>query len=291
MSKNRASDLLTKQGPVLETAARTSPVHGPSPTTHHAPTTASLHERLDEPSGARAFGPGRPGNLVVAEEGAVYGTALLRREAQGLRQFGDRLLAQVESQDLFLTELRKMLQSIEEESSAETRGTLQQLARTANEVVDWCFAVQLELQNEGSRAVAGEQPIDLLELVHDVLHDLGAARPEREVLVRGSAPFAAWGSVAAMGRVVRLALELVDARTAGTGHVHVEVGQDDDGHFLAILGQGDARNEPSHDRVEEFRDAAESAGVRVLPDSTTEGRTGLLLRLPASDCGPLLPLH
>lgn len=291
MSQNRASDLLTKQGPVLETAARTSPAHGPSPATPHSPTTAHEHERLDEPSGGRAFGPGRPGNLVVAQEGAVYGTALLRREALALRQLGNRLLAQVESQDLLLGELRKVLVSIEEESAAGTRGTLQRLARTAGEVVDWCFAVQLELQNEGSRAIAGEQPIDLLELVHDVLHDLGAARPEREVLVRGSAPFAVWGSTAALGRVVRLALELVDARTAGTGHVHVEVGQDDDGHFLGILGQGDARHEPSHDKVEEFRDAAESAGVRVLPDSTTEGRTGLVLRLSASTRGPLLPLH
>ena len=275
MSLSRTSDPVTSPGAAFETVARS------------ASSSVVAHERLDDHGGARAFGPGRPGNLVVAPEGAVYATALLRSEARGVHQFGQRLLAQVESQDLLLTELRRVLTSMADEAVSGTPGTMQRLARTATEIVDWCEAVQLELQNEGSRAIAGAQAIDLLELVHD----LGGARPEREIVVRGSAPFAAWGSVTALGRVVRLALELVDARTGGAGHLHIEIGYDDEGHYLSILGQGKAVGDPSHDRVEEFRDATESAGVQVVPDPTTEGRTGLQLRLATGSRGPLLQVH
>jgi fatty acid desaturase len=61
----------------------------PRPT--HA-THAHATERLDDVAPHRAFGPGRPGNLVVTPETATQGLEVLRREALGARQLGLAIL-------------------------------------------------------------------------------------------------------------------------------------------------------------------------------------------------------
>jgi hypothetical protein len=90
--------------------------------------------------------------------------------------------------------------------------------------------------------------------------------------------------------VLRLAIELVDARIESQGAIHVEVGEDDDGHFVRVVGNGEAKGEPGPDRVEEFRDAVESAQVAVQRDEQTGGAAGLVLRIATSARGPLLPI-
>jgi hypothetical protein len=279
MTDPRATDLSAPMLSADETMPR--PTHA---------THAHATERLDDVAPHRAFGPGRPGNLVVTPETATHGLEVLRREALGARQLGHRLLAQVESQDLLLSELKKTIAAIESEASDGARVTLQRLSRTAHEVMEWCDAVQLELEAEGRHAVAGLQAIDVLDLVHDVLHDLSRAGSQRIVYVAGHANASVWASVPALGRVLRLAIELVDARIESQGAIHVEVGEDDDGHFVRVVGNGEAKGEPGPDRVEEFRDAAESAHVAVLRDEQTGGAAGLVLRIATSARGPLLPI-
>lgn len=276
MSQKPTSDLLTPQ-----------PAAGASVFRSHSLHAAVVATPPDEGL-AKVRSSGRPGNLLVAPEGSVHGTALLRQETDGLRRLGLRVAAQVESQDILLGELRKVLASIETEAAEGTRGTLQRLARTASEIVDWCDAVQIELHAEGSRAVDGKQAVDLLELVHAVLHDCGADAGQS--MVCGSAPFAVWASVPKLGRALRLALDLVLQRAGDEARLHVEIGQDDDGHFLVVQTRSESVAEPKLETVEEFREAAEAAGLKVEPDPDTKGRSGLLLRLPAHARGPMVPL-
>lgn len=276
MSQKPTSDLLTPQPAVGASAHRSTSLH------------AAVVAAPKDDSAAKVQTRGRPGNLLVAPEGSVHGTALLRQETDGLRRMGLRVAAQVESQDILLGELRKVLSSIETEAADGTRGTLQRLARTASEIVDWCDAVQLELHAEGSRAVDGKQAVDLLELVHSVLHDRGADHGQS--MICGSAPFAVWASVPKLGRALRLALDLVAQRAGDEARIHVEIGQDDDGHLLVVQARSESVAEPRQDTVEEFREAAEAAGIAVEPDPDTKGRSGLLLRLPAHARGPMVPL-
>lgn len=275
MTEKRASELTA---PLLSEDETIAP-------TQHAPT----HDRPDDLAPHRSYGPGRPGNLVVRPEAAAAGSALLRREAAGAQQLGQRLLAQVESQDILFGELRKTIAAIEAGAAHGTSPALQRLARTAQEALSWCDAVLLEFEAEGRRAATGLQAIDLLDLVHDALHDLALAGRQRVTYVGGHAASALWASVPALGRVVQLAIELVDARIDGTGGIHVEVGEDADSHFVRVEGNGAGTAELAVERLEEFRDAVEAAQVRVLPDARSHGRTGMELRFPAAARGPLLP--
>lgn len=276
MTNESTSDILTPH------PAAGSTTHRP------VPMQAAVSSAPPDDASTRVRTPGRPGNLLVAREGSVHGTALLRQETDGLRRAGLRVAAQVESQDVLLGELRKVLAAIDSEAAEGTRGTLQRLTRTASEIVDWCDAVQIELHSEASRAVDGRQAVDLLELVHSVIHDCGI--DGREVVVCGSAPFAVWASVPVLGRALRQGFELVLERAQGAARLLVEIGQDDDGHFLVVRTRAEDVVEPSQGKVDEFREAAEAAGLEVQPDPDTQGRSGLLLRLPAHDRGPMVPL-
>jgi hypothetical protein len=275
MTDKRASDL-------------TAPLLSEDETIVPTPHT-STHDRPDDLAPHRAFGPGRPGNLLVRPEGAAVAGALLRREAVGTQQLAKRLLAQIESQDILFGELRKTIGAIESEAGQVSSVALQRLARTAHEALGWCDAVLLELEAEGRRAAAGVQAIDLLDLVHDTLHDLSIAGFRRVTYVGGHANSAVWASVPVLGRAVRLAVELVDARIDSAGGIHVEIGEDGNGHFVRVEGNGEVTGEPALERIEEFRDAVEAASLRVVPDERSKGRSGLELRFPADARGPLLP--
>ena len=247
MTEKRAPDLTA---PLLSEDETIAP-------TQHAPT----HDRPDDLAPHRAFGPGRPGNLVVRPEAAAASSALLRREAAGAQQLAKRLLAQIESQDILFGELRKTIGAIETEVGQGGSVALQRLARTAQEALAWCDAVLLELDAEGRRAAAGMQAVDLLDLVHDTLHDLSIGGFQRVTYVGGHAGSAVWASVPSLGRVVRLAIELVDARIDSSGGVHVEVGEDAEGHFVRVEGTGEVVGEPSSERVEEFREGTNQRRV------------------------------
>lgn len=266
----------------------TAPLLSEEETIAPTPHTTS-HDRLDDLAPHRAFGPGRPGNLLVRPEVAASGSALLRREAAGTQQLAKRLLAQIESQDILFGELRKTLGAIETEAGQGSVVALQRLARTAQEALAWCDAVLLELDAEGRRAAAGMQCVDLLDLVHDTLHDLSIGGYQRVTYVGGHAGAAVWASVPSLGRVVRLAIELVDSRVDSAGSIQIEVGEDAEGHFVRIDGNGQVVGAPASECVEGFRDAVESAALRVVPDDRSNGQSGLVLRFPLEARGPLLP--
>ncbi len=274
MTDNRVSDL---SAPMLAAGETIAPSQN-----------ASTHDRLDDLAPHRAFGPGRPGNLVVRPEAPTSSGALLRREAAGTQQLGMRLLAQVESQDLLFGELRQTIAAIERQAATGEQTELIGLARTAQEVLSWCDAVLLELEAEGNRAASGAQAIDLLDLVQDTLHDLTRDGRQRVTYVGGHANCAVWASVPALGLVVRLALELMETRVGGSGGIHIEVGDDATGHFVRVEGIGEITGEPTAERLVEFREAVDAAGMRVVPDERSKGRSGLELRFTDAARGPLL---
>src|SRR5262249_29810506 len=153
-----------------------------------------------------------------------------------------------ESQRALFEELRAVLAQIGDAAPSEPRVRIAALARTAGEVLDWCASVQQELLAEGGRAARGEQQIDLLGLCQDVLHDCGEAF-DRPIQLAGFAVRSVWGSVATLGRLVRLAVELVAARTAGTGSILLGIGDDERGPFLHLHSDGQACADPSAQQV------------------------------------------
>ncbi|MGE3174205.1 MAG: hypothetical protein AB7O97_16370 [Planctomycetota bacterium] len=216
-----------------------------------------------------------PATLVVRGEFGGQGTALLRREARGLPPLGERLRSLLASQDHLLGELRGALAG---------RGE-------AAAVLDWCEAVQAELWTEADHAACGLQAIDLLGLCHDVLHDGGGVGGDvgREVRIVGAPRHAVWGRIETFGHLLRLAIDLVDARTAGLGDLVLEAGEDEAGPFLAVRGHGRGRAEPAAGLIADFRVAAAECGVRVVPDASGADGPGLELRVPSELRGPLLP--
>lgn len=230
----------------------------------------------------------RPGTLLVGSEVEGNATALLRREAEGLQRSGARIAAMVESQQQLLGELRTAVQELDDGAAGDPRVRIAANARAIGDILGWCEAVQVELSAETARAADGIQAVDLLLLCHDVIHDLGAPEGERQVQVTGSALHTVWGRVPELGRLLRLAFELVSQRTAGWSDLQVAVGEDADGPFVHVHGLGGARQGPDAEQVADFRAAAAATGLRVLPDASGVAGTGLLLRAPAHLRGPLV---
>lgn len=262
------------------TATRSPDSSHPVPGPQDRPSTVRSGQTFVLPArdGARTLPappPRAPGTLVVRGEFGGQGTALLRREARGLQPLGERLRSLLVSQDHLLGELRGALAG---------RGE-------ATAVLDWCEAVQAELWTEADHAACGLQAIDLLGLCHDVLHDGGGVGGDggREVRIVGAPRHAVWGRIDTLGHLLRLAIELVDARTAGLGDLVIDAGEDEAGLFLAVRGHGRGRAEPPAGLIADFRITAAEAGVRVVPDASSADGPGLELRIPNDLRGPLLP--
>lgn len=228
----------------------------------------------------------RPGTLWVGVEGAGGGTAQLRRAAEGGHRLGGRVLDLAESQGQLLGELRLVLQEMDNPEHDVPRARIAAKIAELGRILDWCDEVQHDLVAEGQQAVAGIEPIDLLLLCQDVVHDLADPDTERPVQIAGSAVHTVWGDPRAFGHLLRLGIDLVAQRTAGWSDIHVTVSEEAGVPMVRIAGLDGARREPDAELVGDFRAAAQTVGVQVLPDASGPDGTGLELHLPAERRGP-----
>src|SRR5688572_30676148 len=129
----------------------------------------------------------------------------MRRGGEVARVLGDRFLTHAECQQHFLAEVRSRLAALDgalvEDSRAQLRGALREVLN----VLDWCDAVQSDLQQDCSRAAAGTEPIDVVDLCRSVAMALG---PADLVQVSGQLPKAWWGEARALAKVLELGLAL-----------------------------------------------------------------------------------
>jgi hypothetical protein len=268
--------------------------HDPS---HETPTVltparraAEAQARPESIAPGRNLGTGRPGTLVVRPEGPLEAAAIGARADSALRQLGARIAAQVSGQDVLLQELRLALRSLQTALMAEGGAAASAaILATANEIVEWCHAVQVELHDEASRAVDGQQAIDLLALASEALQGAFGSVPDAPVRLSGATSHALWGKPAEAGALLRTALQLVAARSPDAKGLHIELGDGEDGPEVAVFANGGAAAEPDAERIEAFREACEACAARVVPDQATAGIAGLRLRFPLAARGPLLP--
>ena len=227
--------------------------------------------------------PRQRSDLVVGREPGG-GNAMMRRQVVALPAAGTRLVALLGCQDRFLAELRVVLGELR--SAAATAAGSSSLA-TANQVIDWCEAVQSDLMLEATRAAVGHQAVDLLDLCHDVQHDLGLGRAEPPVQVHGHARQTVWGSVPALERLLRLGLQLVAQHTGQQGGLFLEVGDGPRGPQIRIRAAAASAGPLDPEDVACFCELAEEAGVDVHPDDEGGAVAGMLLVVPAALRGPL----
>ena len=202
----------------------------------------------------------------------------LRRGGDVARALGDRLLTQAECMQQFLGEVRTRLVSLDsalaEDSRAQLRGALHDVLG----VLDWCDAVQTELQQECGLAASGSEPIDVVDLCRSVAAASGHAD---SVQVSGQLPTAWWGEARVLAKALELGLALVADRTGGSGCRFVEVYAEATHPMIRITSSGDSREEVDPDAVRRFRQAVDQVGARVLPEAIDPGGSGLVIELPS----------
>ena len=202
----------------------------------------------------------------------------LRRGGEVARALGDRFLAHAECLQQFLAEVRTRLSSLDNTLTERSRAQLKGALRDVLGVLDWCDAIQSDLQQDCSRAAGGAEPIDVVELCRSVAAADGSADP---VQVSGQLPTAWWGEARVLAKALELGLALVAERTGGSGCRFVEVSAGETNPKIRIACSGDPRGEVDPDAVRRFRQAVEQVGARVLPDAIGPGGSGLVVELPA----------
>ena len=254
------------------------------PSSPPSPAVAALEAAPSRAgTGARVTGESiparRPGRLLFGTAGRVRGTALLRQQAAGLAALGERLTALAHSQATLLHELRLTL----DEGAGAVADEISPLAAriaAARDVLSWCDAVQQEIAVEAVRAAASEQPIDLLRLCHDVVHDHGLPDGAVAVSIHGLCSHPVWGNVQALAEAIRLGVWLAAQRGPG-GAVHMALDGDGVVARVRICNASADHSEPDALAVEAFRAAVAAAGVAVEPDASGPEGAGMVLSIPA----------
>ena len=201
----------------------------------------------------------------------------LRRGGDVARAIGDRFVALTECQQQFLAELRERLGTLDAAIAEDSRARLKGALRDAFHVLDWCDAVQSDLQTDGRRAAAGAEPIDVAALCGEVAAATGAGDA---VQVAGRLPGRWWGEASALATVLDLGLRLVSERTGGLGRRFLELGGDGEQPTVRIVSYADPAEGVDPASVRRFRQAVERLGARVVPDALGPGGSGFLLLLP-----------
>jgi hypothetical protein len=165
--------------------------------------------------------------------------------------------------------------ALAEDSRAQLRGALHDVLG----VLDWCDAVQSDLQQDCSRAAAGAEPIDVVDLCRSVAASCGAAGP---VQVSGQLPTSWWGEARVLAKALELGLALVAERTGGNGCRFVEVYAEESHPVIRVASSGDSREQVDPVAVRRFRQAVEQVGARVKPDALGPGGSGLVIELPVA---------
>ncbi|MCB9885521.1 MAG: hypothetical protein H6838_08515 [Planctomycetes bacterium] len=221
--------------------------------------------------------PPRGGEVPLTIAATSSASASLRR-AEAARQLGARSLALVECQQQFLAEVRERLEGLDIAIAEDSRARLKGAVRATVEVLDWCDAVQRDLQRETQFACQGWLPHDLASFCAE----LAAAQTGGQVLVAGTTATAWWGDGAVLATLLAAGIELVRERTSGQGAVLLEVADAEGVHTVRIASSADAVEDVDPASATRFRALADRLGAAVMPDRLGVAAPGMVVRLPAS---------
>jgi hypothetical protein len=226
--------------------------------------------------------PPRPvGSLIIGEPGASERLSQAREAAVG-RAIGERFVALLDCQQRFFGELRATLLEMDDAVADESRARMKNQIRVLGEILDWCEAVHVDLEQECRQAIAGRRPIDLLVHCELIAAEFVGGRSGVQVDVHGAAQRPWWGDPSQFSALVDAALNLVAERIGGQGSIAVEIGEGTADHRLRVFGNGEPHSLPDSDAIDRFRRAAKELGASVRPDDMGVGGAGLVLLLPAA---------
>lgn len=219
--------------------------------------------------------PPRGGELPL-QIVSTSGTSASLRRAEAAKVLGARTLGLVECQQQFLGEVRERLRALDVAIAEDSRARLKGAVRAAAEVLDWCDAVQQDLQREAMFASLGWMPHDL----DAFCAELAANHPAGGVAVGGTTHSAWWGDGPLLAATLAAAMDLVQERTAGRGTVLLELDEQEGVHSVRVTTAADVVEEANGDAVLRFRALASRIGAAVVPDRLGACAPGLVLRLP-----------
>lgn len=196
-----------------------------------------------------------------------------------VRALGERFQVTAQSLELLLLEVRERVHQLDQSIAEDTRAQLKGAVREISKVLDWCDAARTEIANDSSKAIAGLEPVDVVDLcnqlsaAHEGLTDPIAVIARHEVTC--------WADRGQLRHVVQKALALVWERTGGQGLRCLETEWRDSTPTIRVCSRGEPVEGIDPVVVEDFRLAVENAGITVTPDDLGPGGAGLVLRLPA----------
>lgn len=227
--------------------------------------------------------PRRAPELIV--QAVPAGEVLaLRRESAVLQAVGERIGLLLDCQQRFLDELRAAVADLEADAAEAARARLRGQVHGLEEILDWCGAVQEDLERESRRAIAGERPTDLLALAGRAAEAAEGRHPGVRISVRGG-PGPWSGNPVGLWTVLEAALDLVAARIGGNGPVAVEIEERNHAHSLRITGAGEPRPVTDAALLDRFRDAMQGSGMAATPDDLGAAGAGMVLQLPLPEQG------
>ncbi len=206
-----------------------------------------------------------------------------------LTKLGDQLTPLVDDLDQFLNENEREVGGLTETIAEGTRAQLQHRARVLHEIVAWTRAVSGDLRLLAESAQGGRAPVDLGELLAEVLADEdGKTDGVRCVLEQAETVTACveTNPTAAADLLARAA-RLLAARVCPGGVVAVRIESDRSVTRIAFSGRGSSRPIRGGQLVGQVRELAATLGVGIGYDPTV-GPRGSSLVLSFPKVGPTL---
>lgn len=244
------------------------------------PMSQQAAKTLSVPTAADYVLPARPrgnGEIVVVPP-SHDGRSALRRGGDVARTIGARLAALAEGQRLFLDEVRERLGALDVAIADSSRAQLKGAVRELVSVLDWCDAVQADLQQEAADAARGAEPIDVAALAEDVV--VPAVGLDRPVLVRGHGESRYWGEAVLVADLLQRGIELLAERAQGAGAIGVEVVHAGDALRLRFEAIGEPADGLDPATVRRFRQAVDALAGVVLPGELGIGANACVVELP-----------
>jgi hypothetical protein len=128
------------------------------------------------------------------------------------------------------------------------------------------------------RVASGAELVDVTDLCAAVAAQ--ARTDHRQVDVSGTASRRWWGAAASLHEVLRLAVVLVTERTSGQSPVRMVIEESEAHLCVHVSSSADPTDGVEPTTASSFRAAVERLGVRVRPDATGPGGSGLVIELP-----------
>jgi len=195
------------------------------------------------------------------------------------RAIGERVQVMAQSMDLLLLEVRERVNQLDGAIAEDSRAQLKGAVREISKVLDWCDAAREELAGDSDKAIAGLEPIDVVDLCNQLAAKQEGLTDPIAVLARNQVTW--WGNRGQLAHVIQKALALVWARTGGQGLRCIENEWRDTTACIRVCSRGEPVDEIDTTIVDDFRNAVEGAGIVVVPDDLGPGGAGLVMQLPA----------